>query len=326
MTYELDGQQYLLVAAKDAWFAFTLPSSLLCRTEGNERWPFQESLAAAQWHCWLRPLCRSTPRQAVSQTQPASWLGKKKLLAIADPQEWYGHVNYHHDSASHTLATVERLGRESGAWITVIRTDMELLRKSKLLGTNARSLNDFDGIFYMGEGPWDITDEQKANLLSFVHDDGKGFVAGHAGNGGHLLLWPEYAEMIGGNLVSEFPTTDLPVILEDPKFPGVDGFERTFWYKDQFTVVGPNFSRDVDHVIMRLDASKLEEAKARQIANNGASIDRARRGFDERPPPGGPMAICQLSGRRNTARAGYGIRPSAMRKRASMTHACRRCI
>ena len=111
-----------------------------------------------------------------------TWPGKKKLLAIADPREWYAHVNYHHDSASHTLATVERLGRESGAWITVIRTDMELLRRGKLPGTNARTLDDFDGIFYMGEGPWDISDEQKANLLSFVHDDGKGFVAGHAGN------------------------------------------------------------------------------------------------------------------------------------------------
>jgi hypothetical protein len=28
MTYELDGQQYLLVAAKDAWFAFILPNKL----------------------------------------------------------------------------------------------------------------------------------------------------------------------------------------------------------------------------------------------------------------------------------------------------------
>src|SRR5881398_3141294 len=60
------------------------------------------------------------------------WPGKKKLLAIADPEEWYRHNNYHHDSASHTLATVERLGRESGAWVTVIRTDMELLRKAKI--------------------------------------------------------------------------------------------------------------------------------------------------------------------------------------------------
>ena len=226
--------------------------------------------------------------------QNLSWPGKKKLLAIADPREWYGHVNYHHDASSHTLATVERLGRESGAWITVIRTDMELLRKGKLQGTNSRTLDDFDAIFYMGEGPWDISDEQKANLLSFVRDDGKGFVAGHAGNGGHLLLWPEYAEMIGGNLVSEFPTTDLPVILEDPKFPGVDGFPATFWYRDQFTVTGPNFSREVDHVIMRLDASKLEEALARQIANAGANAERARRGFERAAAarrPDGDMPI-----------------------------------
>jgi len=225
---------------------------------------------------------------------PEAWPGKKKLLAIADPREWYGHVNYHHDASSHTLATVERLGRESGAWITVIRTDMELLRKGKLQGTNARSLDDFDGIFYMGEGPWDITDEQKANLLSFVRDDGKGFVAGHAGNGGHLLLWPEYAEMIGGNLVSEFPTTDLPVILEDPKFPGVDGFPAAFWYRDQFTVTGPNFSREVDHVIMRLDPRKLEEAKARQLANAATTPERARRGFERAAAarrPDGDMPI-----------------------------------
>jgi type 1 glutamine amidotransferase len=229
---------------------------------------------------------------ALAQTQ--SWPGKKKLLAIADPREWYGHVNYHHDSSSHTLATVERLGRESGAWITVIRTDMELLRKGKLQGTNSRTLDDFDAIFYMGEGPWDISDEQKANLLSFVRDDGKGFVAGHAGNGGHLLLWPEYAEMIGGNLVSEFPTTDLPVILEDPKFPGVDGFPATFWYRDQFTVTGPNFSREVEHVIMRLDASKLDEAKARQIANAATTPERARRGFERAAAarrPDGDMPI-----------------------------------
>lgn len=221
--------------------------------------------------------------------QAPSWSGKKKLLAIADPREWYSHVNYHHDSASHTLATVERLGRESGAWITVIRTDMDLLRKAKLPGTNARTLDDFDAIFYMGEGPWDISDEQKANLLSFVHEDGKGFVAGHAGNGGHLLLWPEYAEMIGGNLVSEFPTTDLPVILEDPKFPGVDGFPATFWYRDQFTVVGPNFSREVGHVIMRLDANKLAEAKARQTGG-----ERAQKGFEQAAAarrPDGDMPI-----------------------------------
>ena len=185
------------------------------------------------------------------------WPGKKKLLAIADPQEWYSSSGYHHDSASHTLATIERLGRETGDWVTIIRTDMRLLTKQPIEGRNVRTLNDFDAIFYMGEGPWNITDQQKADLLSFVHDDGKGFVAGHAGNGGHLLLWPEYAQMIAGNLVGEFPSATLPIIVEDPNFPGMSGFPHEFSFKDQYTIVGPNYSRAVDDVIMRLDSSRF---------------------------------------------------------------------
>src|SRR5262245_45204473 len=181
----------------------------------------------------------ATP-QGQGQAQPApgrgggrgqvdAWAGKKKLLVIADPVEWYGASNYHHQAASHLMAVVERLGRESGAFFSMIRTDMRLMTKGPAgEGANVRNLNYFDGIFYMGEGPWNITDQQKADILSFVHEDGKGFFAAHAGNGGHLLLWPEYAEMVGGNLVSEFTTLDMPVILEDRNFPGVDGFAPTF--------------------------------------------------------------------------------------------------
>ena len=180
---------------------------------------------------------------------------------IADPVEWYGASNYHHQAASHAMAVVERLGRESGVFVSMIRTDMHLLTKGPAgEGANIRNLNYFDAIFYMGEGPWNITDQQKADLLSFVHEDGKGFFAAHAGNGGHLLLWPEYAEMIGGNLVSEFTTLDMPVILEDRSFPGMDAFPSTFTFKDQFTIVGPNYSRDKNHVIRSLDGSKIDRS------------------------------------------------------------------
>src|ERR1700683_1352891 len=141
---------------------------------------------------------------APSRPPDDPWPGKKRILAIGDPQEWYASAGYHHDSASHTLATVEKLGRESGAWIPVIRTAMRLLTKQRIAGYNVRNLNHFDAVFYMGEGPWDITDQQKADLLSFVHEDGKGFIAGHAGNGGHLLLWAGDAGVIGGNLGGEF--------------------------------------------------------------------------------------------------------------------------
>jgi type 1 glutamine amidotransferase len=200
------------------------------------------------------------------------WAGKKRLLIIADPQEWYGAQNYHHQAASHAMATMERIGRESGVYVSMIRTDMRLLTKGQIAGANVKTLDYFDAIFYMGEGPWNITDQQKADLLSFVHDDGKGFFAAHAGNGGSLILWPEYADMIGGNLTAEFSTLDMPIIVEDPKFPGMDAFPREFKFKDQFTIVGPkegkgataraapNYSRDKLRVIMRLDASKLDLA------------------------------------------------------------------
>ena len=163
-----------------------------------ERRDFLKGLAAASGAMSAPALYaaqanRPAPQLLAQDAAPARppddpWPGKKRILAIADPQEWYASPGYHHDSASHTLATIERLGRESGAWITVIRTDMHLLTKQPIAGYNVRNLNNFDAVFYMGEGPWNITDQQKADLLSFVHEDGKGFIAGHAGNGGHLLL------------------------------------------------------------------------------------------------------------------------------------------
>jgi hypothetical protein len=43
-------------------------------------------------------------------TIPDAYAGKKKVLAIGDV-----HTGYQHDSVSHALATIERLGRDSGA-------------------------------------------------------------------------------------------------------------------------------------------------------------------------------------------------------------------
>ena len=51
---------------------------------------------------------------------------KKRLLAIGEEK------GYRHESVSHALATIERLGRASGLWDTTIRTDTEALTKKKL--------------------------------------------------------------------------------------------------------------------------------------------------------------------------------------------------
>ena len=202
-----------------------------------------------------------------------TWPNKKRLLAIADADVWYNRerASYHHDASSHTLATIERLGRESGEWVTIIRTDFKLLTKDINYGRNARTLNDFDAVFLMGGGSWEITDEQKDDLLSFVRDDGKGFIGGHASNGGGCIVWREYAEMVGGDLVAEFPSIDLPIVVEDPSFPGMKNVPRNWSFRDQYTINGPNYSREVDHVIMRLDSSRFREKLASLSAEREGS-------------------------------------------------------
>ena len=125
------------------------------------------------------------------------WPGKKKVLAIGDAR-----TSFQHDSVSHALAIVDRLGRDSGDWMTIIKTETQLVTKGEVkfgdrVSLNAKNLNFFDAIFFFGAGPGDLTDQQRKGLLSFVREDGKGYVAAHSGANA-FLDWPEYGDMIGG--------------------------------------------------------------------------------------------------------------------------------
>jgi hypothetical protein len=132
--------------------------------------------------------------------QADPWAGQKKLLAIADVQS-----GFHHDSISHALATVEQIGRRAGAYVTMIRTDSQLITKGQIVGTgryegrgvNARTLDFYDAIFLLPSGFGTMNEQQKKDLLAFVHDDGKGLVVGHA-TGVAFTNWPEFGEMVGG--------------------------------------------------------------------------------------------------------------------------------
>lgn len=174
----------------------------------------------------------------------------KHLLVIGEEK------GYRHESVSHAMATIERLGRESGLWTTTIRTDTEALTKQKL-EYNARNLNDFDAVVFYTGGDLEMNPEQKAALLSFVHDDGKGFVGVHSATI-TFTSWPEYGEMIGGYF-DEHPwvTFDAPIIVEDPNFPGIGQWPASFVLKDEIYQM-KDYSRDKVRVLMRLDASKLD--------------------------------------------------------------------
>ena len=183
--------------------------------------------------------------------------GRKVVLAWADTRNGIAQ----HDSVSHALAIVERLGYESGLWDTYIRTDSNIASYTPQMTTGqpasgGPSFNNVDAIFFMGHREVAIDEKQKADLLKFVHDDGKGFVAAHVALTA-LMAWPEFGEMLGGQF-QDHPYGSVPgsVINEDPDFPATRHLPSIFNLTDEFYQV-KNFSREKSRVLLRLDTSKL---------------------------------------------------------------------
>ncbi len=85
-------------------------------------------------------LCVAAGASVVAQAQAP----RKRLLVIGEEK------GYRHGAVTHAMVTIARLGKETGLWDTVIRTDTEALTKAKL-EYNAKNLNDFDAVvFYTG--------------------------------------------------------------------------------------------------------------------------------------------------------------------------------
>lgn len=182
---------------------------------------------------------------------------KKVVLAWADTRNGIAQ----HDFTSHALALIERLGYESNLWDTYIRTDSNIISYHPLMTTGqpasgGPSLANADAIFFLGHREIQLDDQQRADLLKFVHDDGKGFVAAHTALTA-LNSWPEFVDMLGGAFDQHpYGTVTGTVINEDPKFPGTRQFPPTFAFTDEFYQV-KDFSREKSHVVLRLDISKL---------------------------------------------------------------------
>ena len=275
-------------------------------------------------HRNLLPLCLSLllclpacAQQPASTPHPPAaqdpYAGKKKVLAIADV-----HTGYQHDSVSHALATIERLGRESGLYITFIRTDTQLITKSKIYGTgkyaappegqrgvNAKNLDYFDAIFFLGLGEEDLSDQQKKDLLSFVHDDGKGFVGGHSAIDA-FYHWPEYGNMVGAYFDNHpWGVFDAPIVVEEPLFPGLAGLPHEFTMRDEIYVVTDSpYARDKVDVLARLDGSRLN-------LKIPASTEKT--------------ATSPLPGSRITEKAASSIAPSGTAMNPGTIQGCRSC-
>jgi uncharacterized protein len=105
-----------------------------------------------------------------------------------------------------------------------------------------------------------MDESQKADLLSFVRVDGKGFIGIHSA-AITFLSWPEYGEMLGGYFDGHpWGEFDAPLEVEDPGFPGMEHLRSHFSLKDEIYQI-KNFSRDRVRVLLRLNSGKVDLSK-----------------------------------------------------------------
>jgi len=163
---------------------------------------------------------------------------------------------FEHDSVTDGRLASYDVGRDTGLWEATLRTDVELITK-KDLGRNAKNLDYFDALVFVSTtGELDLDDNQKKDMMSFIKDDGKGFVGVHAALDTNYR-WPDYGEMIGG-WFDQHPwmTFNAPIINEAPDFPAVRHFPRAFMKNDEI-YQAKEWSRDKVNVLLSLDPAKL---------------------------------------------------------------------
>ena len=164
------------------------------------------------------------------------------------------------------MAVIEELGYKSGLYDSYIRTDSNIISRHPKMTTGepasgGPSLCNVDAIFFLGHREIDLDAQGRADLMWFIHDAGKGFVAAHTGTTAFMQSWPEFGEMLGGRF-DEHPwgTLEAPVIVTDPKFPGMSQFGPVFEIKEEFYQT-KDFSPEKSRVLMRLDTTKLDNTR-----------------------------------------------------------------
>jgi type 1 glutamine amidotransferase len=197
---------------------------------------------------------------------PASPAAVRKTILVLGATK-----GFQHDSVSDAMVAIHQMGKDSGMWDAYLRTDYQWITKGDP-GANGKNLTKFDALVFVNTtGAMELTAAQKNDLLSYVRDDGKGFVGVHAALDANYD-WPDYAEMIGG-WFDEHPwnTFEAPIVLEDPTFPAVRHLPRAFVKRDEI-YQAKQWSRDKVNVLLRLDETKL-------AYDNNARVHRADHDF-----------------------------------------------
>src|SRR6187399_1763495 len=187
---------------------------------------------------------------------------RKRVLAWADSRN--GRAQ--HEYVSYALAQLQRMGRDSGAYDVIIRTDSDIISFTPKMtdgttpASGGPSLCNIDAILYAGHRNVPLSVEQKRDLVSALRDRGVGFVSLFIG----MLPntdWPEMHNILGtGNAASDVhdPFGNASTFInERPDSPFTKHLPRV-WDLPNGAVYHPDaYTRDNIDVILRKDLSKL---------------------------------------------------------------------
>jgi uncharacterized protein len=194
------------------------------------------------------------------------YAGKKRLLIIADLST--GNQGAHM-AVSHAISVIEQIGRDSGAYVSFIRTDTDWVTKGENWGkgdyakggskqARGKNLDYFDAVLFYTNGETNMTAVQKQDLLDAIAKDGKGFIGIHTASA-TAYAWPEYGDMLGGVFDNHpWMIADAKIIVERPNFPAMKAFTTGMSLRDEhYQMKMAPYSRANVDVLARLDPASV---------------------------------------------------------------------
>ena len=191
---------------------------------------------------------------AASSTVASAQQDERKHLLFLGGSDFFAH-----DSVSHAMFTMAKIGESSGLFDVRFRTDMELVTKQKL-GGNRKNLDYFDAVMFYTQGDLELGDEQQADLMRFVKEDGKAILVAHSGTDSFRETWPEYIDMVGGAFVNHPWHQKVRVRVDDRTHPISRHFPASFEITDEIYQLN-RYSRDKVRVLLSLDPASVDLTK-----------------------------------------------------------------
>lgn len=188
-------------------------------------------------------------RAAVPDKAPAKPAQPRRVLVYTACK------GFVHAAIPYATATLETLGKKTGAFEVVTSDDPAVFKPESLAKFDAVCFNNTTGELFED-------DALKQALLGFVRD-GKGLIGLHAATD-CFYKWPEFGELMGGYFDGHPWTADTTVTvkIDDPQSPinaafGGKGFE----IKDEIYQLKAPYSRDKLHELLSIDTAKTDMKK-----------------------------------------------------------------